>query len=91
MDAGLLLFSLIATFFAAALTVPAGFGLATMITPVVFFGLVLMAVAVVAIVHGFITHGNSRFSERASITHRSKIWMGNGHWRPHWSSTEYNR
>ena len=53
MDAGLLLFSLIATFFAAALTVPAGFGLATMITPVVFLWLSPHeAVAVVAIVHG---------------------------------------
>ena len=39
MDGGLIVFSLLATFFAAALTVPAGFGLATMITPVVFLWL----------------------------------------------------
>ena len=53
MDGGLIVFSLAATFFAAALTVPAGFGLATMITPVVFLWLEPHeAVAVVAIVHG---------------------------------------
>lgn len=53
MDVGLLGFSLAATFLAAALTVPAGFGLATMITPVVFLWLEPHeAVAVVAIVHG---------------------------------------
>ena len=41
------------TFFAAALTVPAGFGLATMITPIVFLWLEPHeAVAVVGIVHG---------------------------------------
>jgi uncharacterized membrane protein YfcA len=46
-------FSLFATFFAAALTVPAGFGLATMITPIVFLWLEPHeAVAVVGIVHG---------------------------------------
>ena len=43
----------IAAFIAAALTVPAGFGLSTMLTPIV---LIIMepheAVAVVAIVHG---------------------------------------
>ena len=53
MDGGLIVFSLAATFFAAALTVPAGFGLATMITPVVFLWLEPHeAVAVVGIVHG---------------------------------------
>ena len=53
MDSGLIVFSLLATFFAAALTVPAGFGLATMITPVVFLWLdPHEAVAVVGIVHG---------------------------------------
>ena len=53
MDVGLFGFSLAATFLAAALTVPAGFGLATMITPVVFLWLEPHeAVAVVAIVHG---------------------------------------
>tara|TARA_B100001093_G_scaffold76087_1_gene66906 strand:- start:6290 stop:7039 length:750 start_codon:yes stop_codon:yes gene_type:complete len=53
MDAGLIIFSLLTTFIAAALTVPAGFGLATMITPVVFLWLEPHeAVAVVAIVHG---------------------------------------
>ena len=53
MDGGLIVFSLLATFFAAALTVPAGFGLATMITPVVFLWLEPHeAVAVVGIVHG---------------------------------------
>ena len=50
-----------AVFFAAALTVPAGFGLSTMITPVV---LLLMppheAVAVVAIVHG--VHNGVKFA-----------------------------
>ena len=53
MDLELVVFSLLATFVAAALTVPAGFGLATMITPVVFLWLdPHEAVAVVAIVHG---------------------------------------
>ncbi len=53
MDVALVLLSLGATFLAAALTVPAGFGLATMITPVVFLWLEPHeAVAVVAIVHG---------------------------------------
>jgi uncharacterized membrane protein YfcA len=53
MDVSLIVFSLLATFFAAALTVPAGFGLATMITPVVFLWLEPHeAVAVVGIVHG---------------------------------------
>lgn len=53
MDASLIVFSLFATFFAAALTVPAGFGLATMITPIVFLWLEPhVAVAVVGIVHG---------------------------------------
>lgn len=49
----LIVATLLATFFAAALTVPAGFGLATMVTPVVFLWLEPHeAVAVVAIVHG---------------------------------------
>ena len=53
MDASLIVFSLFATFFAAALTVPAGFGLATMITPIVFLWLEPHeAVVVVGIVHG---------------------------------------
>jgi uncharacterized membrane protein YfcA len=53
MDLELVVFTLLATFVAAALTVPAGFGLATMITPVVFLWLdPHEAVAVVAIVHG---------------------------------------
>tara|TARA_B100000459_G_scaffold136641_1_gene93341 strand:- start:1480 stop:2229 length:750 start_codon:yes stop_codon:yes gene_type:complete len=53
MELTLIVFSLLATFLAAALTVPAGFGLATMITPVVFLWLEPHeAVAVVAIVHG---------------------------------------
>tara|TARA_B100001093_G_scaffold514684_1_gene589289 strand:- start:1812 stop:2561 length:750 start_codon:yes stop_codon:yes gene_type:complete len=53
MELALLVFTLLATFVAAALTVPAGFGLATMITPVVFIWLEPHeAVAVVAIVHG---------------------------------------
>jgi uncharacterized membrane protein YfcA len=53
MDLGLVVFSLLATFFAAALTVPAGFGLATMITPIAFLWLEPHeAVAVVGIVHG---------------------------------------
>ena len=53
MDVGLIAFSLLATFFVAALTVPAGFGLATMITPIVFLWLEPHeAVAVVGIVHG---------------------------------------
>ena len=53
MDVGLIAFSLLATFFAAAFTVPAGFGLATMITPIVFLWLEPHeAIAVVGIVHG---------------------------------------
>ena len=49
----ILVIAAIGAFFAAALTVPAGFGLSTMLTP---FALLLMppheAVAVVAVVHG---------------------------------------
>lgn len=49
----LLLVSMAVTFVAAALTVPAGFGLATMLTPVVLVWLPPHeAVAVVAIIHG---------------------------------------
>ncbi len=53
MDLMLILVSMAITLIAAALTVPAGFGLATMLTPVVLFWLPPHeAVAVVAIVHG---------------------------------------
>ena len=53
MDEMLIVFSLLATFIAAALTVPAGFGLATMLTPIVFLWLEPHeAIAVVAVVHG---------------------------------------
>ena len=53
MDLMLILVSMAMTLIAAALTVPAGFGLATMLTPVVLFWLPPHeAVAVVAIVHG---------------------------------------
>ena len=53
MDVSLIVLSLVATFFAAAFTVPAGFGLATMITPIVFLWLEPHeAIAVVGIVHG---------------------------------------
>ena len=49
----ILVIAALGAFFAAALTVPAGFGLSTMLTP---FALLLMppheAVAVVAVVHG---------------------------------------
>ena len=49
----LLLLSMAVTLIAAALTVPAGFGLATMLTPVVLFWLPPHeAIAVVAIIHG---------------------------------------
>ena len=49
----LLLLSMTITLVAAALTVPAGFGLATMLTPVVLFWLPPHeAIAVVAIIHG---------------------------------------
>ena len=49
----MIVFSLLATFIAAALTVPAGFGLATMLTPIVFLWLEPHeAIAVVAVVHG---------------------------------------
>ena len=48
-----LVLAFVGAFFAAALTVPAGFGLSTMLTPMV---LLIMgpheAVAVVAVVHG---------------------------------------
>ena len=53
MDEMLIVFSLLATFIAAALTVPAGFGLATMLTPIVFLWLEPHeAIAVVVVVHG---------------------------------------
>jgi len=60
MEIELVLIAIAASFTAAALTVPAGFGLSTMLTPVV---LMLMdpheAVAVVAIVHGAHNGGKS--------------------------------
>ncbi len=53
MEIHLLLLSMAITLVAAALTVPAGFGLATMLTPVVLFWLPPHeAIAVVAIIHG---------------------------------------
>jgi uncharacterized membrane protein YfcA len=56
----ILLLAFIGTFFAAALTVPAGFGLSTMLTPIV---LLIMgpheAVAVVAVVHA--AHNAGKF------------------------------
>jgi len=69
----------VGTFFAAALTVPAGFGLSTMITPV---ALLIMgpheAVAVVAVVHG--AHNAGKFlSLRDSVDFSSfkhyGVWL----------------
>ena len=49
----LIVVSMVITLLAAALTVPAGFGLATMLSPVVLFWLPPHeAIAVVAIIHG---------------------------------------
>ena len=60
MDITIIILAIIASFTAAALTVPAGFGLSTMLTPVV---LMLMspheAIAVVAVVHGAHNAGKS--------------------------------
>ena len=53
MELILIVVSMIITILAAALTVPAGFGLATMLTPVILFWLPPHeAIAVVAIIHG---------------------------------------
>ena len=53
MELVLIVVSMIVTILAAALTVPAGFGLATMLTPVVLLWLPPHeAIAVVAIIHG---------------------------------------
>ena len=53
MEVDLLLLSMVVTVIAAALTVPAGFGLATMLTPVVLVWLPPHeAIALVAIIHG---------------------------------------
>ena len=53
MELVLIVVSMVITLLAAALTVPAGFGLATMLTPVVLFWLPPHeAIAVVAIIHG---------------------------------------
>ena len=53
MELLLIVISMLITLIAAALTVPAGFGLATMLTPVVLFWLPPHeAIAVVAIIHG---------------------------------------
>ena len=53
MELVLIVVSMIITILAAALTVPAGFGLATMLTPVVLLWLPPHeAVAAVAIIHG---------------------------------------
>ena len=52
MDALLIVFAMVATLLAAALTVPAGFGLATMLTPVMLLWLEPhLAIAAVAVVH----------------------------------------
>lgn len=60
MDIEIIILAIVASFTAAALTVPAGFGLSTMLTPIV---LMLMtpheAVAVVAVVHGAHNAGKS--------------------------------
>lgn len=60
MEIVIIILAIIASFTAAALTVPAGFGLSTMLTPVV---LMLMspheAIAVVAVVHGAHNAGKS--------------------------------
>ena len=60
MENEIVILAIVASFIAAALTVPAGFGLSTMLTPVV---LMLMdpheAVAVVAVVHGAHNAGKS--------------------------------
>ena len=53
MDIWILLFVSVGAFVAAALTVPAGFGLSTMLTPLVLFVLgPHEAVAIVAVIHG---------------------------------------
>ena len=78
----ILLLAFIGTFFAAALTVPAGFGLSTMLTPIV---LLIMgpheAVAVVAVVHA--AHNAGKFialrdSVDFSAFRRYGIWLGFG-------------
>ena len=52
MDVMLVVFCMVATLLAAALTVPAGFGLATMLTPVMLLWLdPHLAIAAVAVVH----------------------------------------
>ena len=52
MDVMLIVFCMAATLLAAALTVPAGFGLATMLTPVMLLWLEPhLAIAAVAVVH----------------------------------------
>ena len=60
METEIIILAIVASFVAAALTVPAGFGLSTMLTPIV---LMLMspheAVAVVAVVHGAHNAGKS--------------------------------
>ena len=75
----ILLLAFIGTFFAAALTVPAGFGLSTMLTPIV---LLIMgpheAVAVVAGVHA--AHNAGKFialrdSVDFSAFRRYGVWL----------------
>ena len=75
----ILLLAFIGTFFAAALTVPAGFGLSTMLTPIV---LLIMgpheAVAVVAVVHA--AHNAGKFialrdSVDFSAFRRYGVWL----------------
>tara|TARA_B100001146_G_scaffold77147_1_gene68389 strand:+ start:256 stop:987 length:732 start_codon:yes stop_codon:yes gene_type:complete len=75
----LFLLACLGAFFAAALTVPAGFGLSTMLTPIV---LLLMgpheAVAVVAVVHGAHNAGKYlalRESVDVSAFKRYGIWL----------------
>ena len=91
MDLELVVFSLLATFVAAALTVPAGFGLATMITPVVFLWLdPHEAVAVVAIVHGSHNAWKLKVLRRKRRLHcRTSLWLGDGGWCAHRGFTQY--
>ncbi len=75
----IILFAAIVSFIAAALTVPAGFGLSTMLTPIVLlFMSPHEAVAVVAVVHG--AHNAGKFAVLRKYVNyeairRYGIWM----------------
>ena len=81
MDVMLIVFCMAATLLAAALTVPAGFGLATMLTPVMLLWLdPHLAIAAVAVVHAA-HNGWKLVLLKTDVDFGGQtLWLGNGPW-----------